>query len=171
ACNSPTPDRRDALRITFATDDEISVLLRVLEQLVGCRLLLRLAQGVQPQRKSRQPPRSVVAVQHALGDGLVERASRHPQLGFGGRCVLLLDRGQHTLDERAQLRLEGMVADASLLVLTVALLGGLVCGQRLAPRRVSRLSALANTPAGPGQRRLASCHKASISSREDSWAE
>jgi len=31
----PTPDLRDALRITVGTDDEISVLLRVLERLVG----------------------------------------------------------------------------------------------------------------------------------------
>ena len=30
----PTPDLRDALRITVGTDDEISVLLRVLEQLI-----------------------------------------------------------------------------------------------------------------------------------------
>jgi histidinol-phosphate aminotransferase len=31
----PTPDLRDALRITVGTDDEIAVLVRVLEQLVG----------------------------------------------------------------------------------------------------------------------------------------
>src|SRR5262249_61911145 len=80
--------------------------------------------GLEPAHavgQTRDAPGGVVAMQHALRHCFVERARGTSECLLGRGCILGVHRGAYGADESAQLGLDGVIATAPTLALTVAL--------------------------------------------------
>src|SRR5256885_4437149 len=89
--------------------------------LLGGGAVFARVEVVHGKRETRNLASGRVAVEHALGDRLVERAGRTRQAVGGLLRVARRDRGAHRPDEVLQLRADGLVAEPALHALTVAL--------------------------------------------------